>query len=276
MEKKKTPWKLVARISANVIMAPAALIFLSAALPIGIACVSAIVLFNIALNKIGSEMEDLRSQVDSLSRLQIKTEDSKAGQLESKKSTFVPFEQVQAELDASKAKEQSKTPEKSSLGALTDTAVQALTTAKNELTNPAPVSGPAKCFPVNADQNPDWTFEGETLCVLSGKEPPKGAFPVGCQVLFQREPSNTHDRRAVRFLNKSGVKGGYLYRGQLKELIFDSLSLGDRVVGTITAEEWNGDYICTILVYKLRQHTDLDERAVFCVAGHKKIGDRIR
>lgn len=126
MNHRKTPWKLLAQISANVLMAVAALILLIVFLPLGLVCIAGIVLFNIAFSRTMSEAKDLhtetealRSQIEVLSRYQtIVDAEAEAARLkqqaqteaehmisvaQSQADSIVSIAQVKADETASKA-----------------------------------------------------------------------------------------------------------------------------------------------------------------------------
>lgn len=132
MKNDKKPWKLIAQISANVLMVVAAIVFLIAFLPLGLVCIGVIVLFNISFSRTMTEKKDLqteadalRGQVANLSRFQtIVDAEAEAARLitqaqaeaehitsvaQSQADSIVSIAQTQADETASKAAETAKT-----------------------------------------------------------------------------------------------------------------------------------------------------------------------
>lgn len=72
------------------------------------------------------------------------------------------------------------------------------------------------------------------LCILDGYSPSLEDFHNGTQLFFQLEPDNPKDSQAVCFVNQDGVRGGYLWRSNLKNFAYHFLLNGNQITGVIT------------------------------------------
>ena len=80
---------------------------------------------------------------------------------------------------------------------------------------------------------PDYIFQQVELCVLSGMEPPQDILPVGAALHLAMEPSNPADHQAVMVVNSTGIRVGYLYRGTLKDAVWEVLLHRGTATGTV-------------------------------------------
>lgn len=61
-------------------------------------------------------------------------------------------------------------------------------------------------------------------------------------LIFQREPENPHDRRAIAVMDLNGNKFGYIPRSENK-IISNLMDAGKNIYGVIADKKYYGDYI---------------------------------
>ena len=81
---------------------------------------------------------------------------------------------------------------------------------------------------------PDYHYNNVQIAVLKGQEPDFATISIGEKVNLVQEPDNPYDSKAIAIFANDGNRLGYVYRGNMQEMINDFLNRNGIVIAEIS------------------------------------------